>query len=122
MKPQCIVLDEPTAMLDPSGRQEVMKTILRLNKEGITVLLITHYMDEAVQAQRVVVMDSGEIKMDSTPEDVFSHVSEIKSLGLDVPQASELAFRLKERGIDVPLCVLDSDSCVEMIESLLKKH
>ena len=91
MKPMCIVLDEPTAMLDPSGRREVMNTVKKLNKEeGITIVLITHYMDEAVQADRVVVMDDGQIKLDGTPRNVFAKVDEIKALGLDVPQSTEL--------------------------------
>lgn len=96
MKPECIVLDEPTAMLDPSGRAEVLETIKKLNKEdGITVVLITHYMDEAVQADRVVVMDGGQIVMDDTPQNVFAKVDEVKSYGLDVPQATELVHRMK---------------------------
>ena len=91
MKPMCIVLDEPTAMLDPNGRREVMNTVKKLNKEeGITIVLITHYMDEAVQADRVVVMDDGQIKLDDTPRNVFAKVDEIKALGLDVPQTTEL--------------------------------
>ena len=93
MKPKCIVLDEPTAMLDPSGRKEVIDTIKKLNNEDrITIILITHYMDEAVEADRVVVVDNGRIKMDDTPENVFSRVDEIKALGLDVPQATELIY------------------------------
>ncbi|MDE6722746.1 MAG: energy-coupling factor transporter ATPase, partial [Eubacterium sp.] len=93
MKPQCIVLDEPTAMLDPSGRREVIETVKKLNKEeNITIVLITHYMDEAAQADRVIVVDNGEIKMDDTPENVFARVDEVKALGLDVPQSTELIY------------------------------
>lgn len=119
MKPQCIVLDEPTAMLDPSGRREVLETVKKLNKEdGITIVLITHYMDEAVQADRVVVIDNGEIKMDDTPQGVFSQVDEIKALGLDVPQSTELVHRLN---IDSKKAVLNADDCVEFLYERLEK-
>lgn len=118
MKPECIVLDEPTAMLDPSGRAEVLETIKKLNKEdGITVVLITHYMDEAVQADRVVVMDSGQIVMDDTPQNVFAKVDEVKSYGLDVPQATELVHRMK---LKPEKTVLNADECVDYIVSLLE--
>lgn len=117
MKPQCIVLDEPTAMLDPSGRQEVMQTVKMLNEEGITIVLITHYMDEAVQADRVVVIDKGEIKMDDTPENVFCRVDEIKSLGLDVPQVTELIYN---SNLKSEKTILNADECVEFIKSKLE--
>ena len=118
MKPECIVLDEPTAMLDPSGRAEVLETIKKLNKEeGITVVLITHYMDEAVQADRVVVMDSGRIVMDDTPRNVFAQVETVKSYGLDVPQSTELLHRL---GLKPEKTVLNSDECVEYLLTALK--
>lgn len=118
MKPECIVLDEPTAMLDPSGRKEVLETIKRLNREeGITIVLITHYMDEAVQAGRVIVVDGGEIKMDDTPENVFSHVDEIKALGLDVPQAAELIYR---SGLKSKKTILNTDECVAFIKAELE--
>ncbi|MCM1115594.1 MAG: energy-coupling factor transporter ATPase [Clostridium sp.] len=118
MKPMCIVLDEPTAMLDPSGRREVIETIKQLNRqEGITIVLITHYMDEAVQADRVVVIDRGMIKMDDTPQNVFSRVDEVKALGLDVPQSTELAYRL---GIMKHKTVLNADECVALIKSKLE--
>lgn len=98
MRPDCILLDEPTAMLDPKGRAEVMKTIKMLNREnGVTIVLITHYMEEAAQADRVVVVDGGEIVMDSVPKKVFSQVETLKNLGLDVPQVTELAYGLKKR-------------------------
>lgn len=120
MKPKCIILDEPTAMLDPQGRKEVMKTILRLNKEeGITVVLITHYMDEAVQADRVVVMSGGEMILDGTPREVFQNVGLLHSLSLDVPQTAELMFALRQEDIKVPIAVLTVEECVSEIEKLL---
>lgn len=118
MKPECIVLDEPTAMLDPSGRREVLETIKKLNREeGITIVLITHYMDEAVQADRVIVVDSGEIKIDDTPESVFAHVDEIKALGLDVPQATELVHMCN---LSPEKTILNTDECVDYIKTLLE--
>ena len=100
MRPRCIILDEPTAMLDPNGRKEVIRTIRQLNQaEGITVLLITHYMEEAIDADRIIVMDDGKIVMDGKPKEIFSRVRELKTYGLDVPQATELAFELKEAGM-----------------------
>lgn len=99
MQSRCIVLDEPTAMLDPMGRKEVMDTIRQLNQEGITVIIITHFMEEAVQAGRVIVIHHGEIKMDGTPREVFTHVDELLELGLDVPVPAELAARLRREGI-----------------------
>lgn len=102
MRPECIILDEPTAMLDPSGREEVVNTIKKLNKEeGITVVHITHFMEEAVQADRVIVMESGEIVMDGKPVEVFSRVKELKEIGLDVPQVTELAYNLNKKGYDI---------------------
>ena len=119
MRPLCIVLDEPTAMLDPSGRREVLDTVKKLNKEeGITILLITHYMDEAVQADRVVVMDDGVIRLDGAPRAVFAHVDELKALGLDVPQATELADRL---GF-AEHAVLNTAECVDVLISNLEEH
>lgn len=118
MKPMCIVLDEPTAMLDPSGRREVMNTVKKLNKEeGITIVLITHYMDEVVQADRVVVMDDGQIKLDDTPRNVFAKVDEIKALGLDVPQSTELVYRL---GIKCENTVLNANECVDLFKKTLE--
>ncbi len=120
MKPQCIVLDEPTAMLDPSGRREVIETVKKLNREeGITIVLITHYMDEAVQADRVVVVDGGKIRMDDTPQKVFARVDEIKSLGLDVPQSTELVYRL---GLQSDETILNADKCVEFLKSKLEER
>lgn len=121
MKPRCIVLDEPTAMLDPNGRKEVIKTIHELNKqEGITVLLITHYMEEVIDADRVVVMDGGHVVMDGTPKDVFSRVKELKSYSLDVPQVTELADELKEAGMDLPDGILTIDELVDRLVPILK--
>lgn len=119
MKPKCIVLDEPTAMLDPSGRKEVIDTVMKLNREeGITIVLITHYMDEAVKADRVVVMDNGKIKLDGTPEQVFSDIDKIKSLSLEVPQSTELVSRL---GIRSEKTVLNFDQCADLLYKYLQK-
>lgn len=113
MEPKCIILDEPTAMLDPSGRSEVIKTIQKLNAEkGTTIILITHYMEEAVQADRVIVIDQGKIYNDGTPEKVFRDVSGIKKIGLDVPQVTELAYRLRNKGISLPDDILNIDEMV----------
>ncbi len=123
MEPSTIVLDEPTAMLDPRGRQEVMDTITKLNREkGITIVLITHYMDEAIAANRVVVMDKGNILMDGTPKEIFSQVDLLKEHHLDVPQSTELIHRLKEAGcMRLPNGVLTEDECVAALELLLKE-
>ena len=116
MRPKCIVLDEPTAMLDPSGRNEVMKTIKEVNKKfGITIILITHYMDEAAQADRIIVMDKGEKVMEGVPREIFSQVQKIKSIGLDVPQVTELAYELKKEGVDISTEILNID---EMVNAL----
>ena len=121
MRPKCVVLDEPTAMLDPKGRREVMKTIKQLNKElGITVVIITHYMDEAAMCDRVTIVDDGKVIMDSTPREVFARVDEIKKIGLDVPQVTELCHELKKEGFDLPECVLDEEECVAALEKLMK--
>lgn len=121
MRPDCIVLDEPTAMLDPKGRREVLKTIRELNRDfGTTVVLITHYMDEAVKADRVVVMDDGKILLDGTPKEVFPQVELLKSVGLDVPQVTELIYELKKEGLDLPDDVLTEDECVEVLKKLLQ--
>lgn len=118
MQTDCIVLDEPTAMLDPRGRKEVMDTVKRLNRDmGITVLFITHYMDEAVQADRVIVIDEGKIRFDGTPRTVFGHIDEIKKIGLDVPQATELSYLLKKDGINLG-DVLTADEFVSAFENL----
>ena len=116
MEPQIIILDEPTAMLDPGGRREIMETLIKLNREReITVLLITHYMDEAALADRVLVMDNGEIKMSGTPSEIFVQVERLRSLGLDTPQTTELVYDLKKRGIDIKQDVLSVDDCADEI-------
>ncbi len=116
MQPKCIVMDEPTAMLDPKGRREVMKTIRMLNKEkGITVVLITHYMDEAAQADRVVVMDGGKIIMDNVPKKIFSRVKELRAVGLDVPQVTELCDMLIEKGVDISPEIIHEQECAEAL-------
>ncbi|MBR7007632.1 MAG: energy-coupling factor transporter ATPase [Ruminococcus sp.] len=121
MQPDCIVLDEPTAMLDPHGRNEVMKTIKMLNKEqGVTIVLITHYMEEAAQAERVVVIDGGEKIMDNVPQKVFSQVDVMRNLGLDVPQVTEIADFLKKQGYDISDEIITEDECVQALYGLLK--
>lgn len=115
MQSHCIVLDEPTAMLDPVGRREVMETIRQLNAEGITVIIITHFMEEAVQADRVVVVNQGEVKMDGAPRSVFSHVDELKAMGLDVPVAAEIAARLRDKGIDLPGDIITKEELGEAL-------
>lgn len=116
MKPKCIVLDEPTAMLDPNGRSEVIKTLHELNqKEKVTVILITHYMDEVVNADRVIVMDAGSVVMDGTPKEIFSRVEELKKLRLDVPQVTQVAHELKNAGIPLEDGILTIDELVDAI-------
>lgn len=123
MEPDCIVLDEPTAMLDPRGRDEVMETIHKLNREkGITIILITHYMDEAVQAGRVIVMDEGIILTEGTPREVFSQVELLKQHHLDVPQATELAYRLRAYGCGIPDGILNEEECVGALYALIRKE
>lgn len=114
MRPDCIVLDEPTAMLDPNGRKEVLKTVGELNrKENVTVILITHYMEEVIHADHVFVMDSGHVVLQGTPRAVFSHVERLKALHLDVPQVTELAYELKKSGVDLPDGILTKEELVE---------
>lgn len=121
MQPDCILLDEPTAMLDPKGRREVLKTVKELNEnKGVTIVLITHYMDEAAQADRVVVVDSGKIVMDDKPKKIFSKVDEIKSLGLDVPQVTELVHSLNIDGFDLDSEIITEDECADALYELLK--
>ena len=123
MEPDCIVLDEPTAMLDPKGRSEVMRTIKMLNKEkGVTIVLITHYMEEAAQADRVVVIDGGEKMMDSVPKKVFSQVEVMRNLGLDVPQVTEIADFLNKQGYDISSEIITEDECVQALYELLKEN
>lgn len=121
MRPRCIILDEPTAMLDPNGRKEVIRTVRELNeKEHITVLLITHYMEEAIDADRVIVMDDGSIVMDGVPTEIFSRVEELKARGLDVPQVTELAYELKKAGMPLTDGILTRQELVEQLTALFK--
>ncbi len=121
MKPDCIVLDEPTAMLDPKGRREVLDTVRRLNREnGMTVVMITHYMEEAAATDRVVVMNEGHIVMEGTPREVFSQVETLKEVELDVPQPTELCAELRAQGWELPADVLTADECVEAIAAYLE--
>ncbi len=120
MRPQCIVFDEPTAMLDPKGRIEVLNTIKQLNKEhNVTIVLITHYMDEAAKADRVIVMDSGKVLMNDVPCKVFSRVKELKDVGLDVPQVTELCYGLSCEGIEIDNEIITEDACVDALIKLL---
>ena len=122
MKPQCIVLDEPTAMLDPNGRKDVIRTVKELNKqEGITVLLITHYMEEVIEADRVMVMDDGRLVMDGTPREIFSRVDQLKGYRLDVPQVTELAYELKQAGVDLPEGILTIEELTEHLLPIFRK-
>ena len=119
MKPECIILDEPTAMLDPSGRKEVINTVLKLNRgEKITIIYITHFMDEVVYADRVIVMNAGEIVMEGVPRQIFTKVKKLRDLGLDVPQITELAYRLNSKGIKINPGILTVD---EMVMEICQK-
>ena len=115
MKPSCIIFDEPTAMPDPKGRGEIMAIIKELNGEGITVILITHFMEEAVNADRVIIMHEGEVFLDGTPSEVFARGGRVKSVNLDVPLAVELAARLRQRGIEVPADIIGTEEMVEYL-------
>ena len=115
MKPQCIIFDEPTAMLDPKGRKEIMAIIDELHEEGITVVLITHFMEETVNADRLIIMNEGKVLLDGAPEEVFSHRDLIQSVNLDVPLMAELAARLREQGVDVPENIITEEKMVEFI-------
>ena len=122
MEPKCIVLDEPTAMLDPNGRKDVIRTVQELRKKKqVTVILITHYMEEVIDADRVYVMDHGRVVMDGTPREIFSRVEELKQYGMDVPQATMLAEELRKRGLDLPRGILHSEELVEHIMELKKR-
>ena len=119
MEPECIVLDEPTAMLDPNGRKEVIETAMELNrKKNVTVILITHYMDEVVHADKIYVMDEGKVVIEGTPKEIFSRVKELKKLRLDVPQVTELAYELKKAGLEMPDGVLTIDEFVDAIKEI----
>ena len=120
MEPRCVVLDEPTAMLDPTGRADVLRTIKALNQErGVTVVLITQHMDEAAQADRLVVMSKGRVVADGVPKEVFSHVEELKAVGLTVPQTTQLLWELRQEGISVPLDALSDEECAAALWSVL---
>ena len=119
MEPKCIILDEPTAMLDPVGRREVIKTLHQLNKEkGITIVLITHYMNEAIKADKIFVMVKGKLAMQGTPKEIFSRVDEIKGYGLEVPQVTELGYMLKKSGLDIEDGILTVDQLLEQINRM----
>ena len=121
MEPKCIVLDEPTAMLDPKGRREVLETVKRLNREkGITVVLITHHMDEAAMADRVVIIHKGVIRADGVPKDIFSQVEKIHELGLAAPETVELCYALNQKGFQLPLDQLDTNECVQALYNAVK--
>ena len=121
MEPKCIVLDEPTAMLDPRGRREVMETIARLNREkGITVILITHHMDEAAKADRMVIIHRGQIRADGTPREIFADVEKIHELGLSAPETVELCYELNRDGFSLPLDLLDTEACAQALYDVLK--
>ncbi|WP_124066965.1 energy-coupling factor transporter ATPase [Clostridium sp. E02] len=123
MRPQCIILDEPTAMLDPNGRKEVVRTVRELNrKEKITVILITHYMEEVTGADRVIVMDAGKVVMDGTPKEIFTRVEELKSYRLDVPQVTELAYELKKGGVELPDGILTLEELMKYLLPEFAKH
>ncbi len=122
MRPNCIVMDEPTAMLDPMGRQEVLETIKGLNKNyGMTIVLITHHMDEAAQADRLIVMQKGTVVQDGPPKEVFAQVEALKAVGLTVPDTVELCWQLRQTGVDLPLDALTDDECAAALYQLLKK-
>ena len=120
MRPECIILDEPTAMLDPHGRYEVMEIIHKLHQEGITIILITHFMEEAAQADRVIIMDEGKAVLDGSPAEVFHHAEEIKALSLDVPFAVDLAYRLRKRGVEIPENIISTEEMVDYIACRFK--
>lgn len=119
MKPECIILDEPTAMLDPNGRKEVITTVRELNKkENVTLILITHHMDEVIYADKVFIMEHGRVVMEGTPRQIFSRVDEIKKYRLDVPQVTELAYELRKSGLNLPACVLTVNELIEALEAI----
>ncbi len=115
MRPQCIVFDEPTAMLDPKGRKEVMKIIHQLHQEGITCILITHFMEEAAQADRIIILDNGHIYMDGTPREIFTDRESLKALGLNVPMAVELSYQLQDLGIALPAGIVEEEELIEAL-------
>jgi energy-coupling factor transport system ATP-binding protein len=121
MRPKCVVFDEPTAMLDPRGREEVTAIIRRMRDElGTTVVLITHHMEETIDADRLVVMADGRVAMDGTPREIFSQVDRLRELGLDVPQTVDLIYRLNKKGFSMPLDALSPDECAEAVAGALR--
>lgn len=121
MRPDCIVLDEATAMLDPKGREAVLRTIKRLNKEqGITIVFITHYMEEAAEADRIIILSDGKIAKDGEPKEVFSDVDGVRALGIDVPQATEIAYLLRKEGVGIEKDIVSSDVCIERLAEILE--
>ena len=123
MQPRCIVLDEPTAMLDPIGRKDVLRTVKELNRtRGVTVVLITHHMDEAAQADRLIVMAKGRVVADGAPKAVFSQVEELRKVGLTVPQTTQLLWELRQAGYNVPLGALSDEECAQALYRLLMKN
>lgn len=122
MRPECIVLDEPTAMLDPRGREEVLSALGKLHGMGKTVVLITHYMDEAVLGDRVIVMNSGRIALDGTPREVFSHAREIESAGLELPESERLAGSIRKQGVPMPVGILSADEFIEQFAAVMDKY
>ena len=115
MRPQCIVFDEPTAMLDPKGRKEVMRIIRQLHAEGITCILITHFMEEAAQADRIVILNDGRIYMDGTPREIFTDRDSLMALGLDVPMAVDLSYQLHDLGVDLPAGIVEEEELIEAL-------
>lgn len=123
MRPKCIVLDEPTAMLDPNGRKEVIRTARELNqKEGVTVILITHYMEEVIEADKIFVMDRGKIVMQGTPKEIFAQVEELEKYRLTVPQVTRLAYELRKAGLPLPECVLSVEELIEALEKIRRRE
>ena len=123
MRPKCIVLDEPTAMLDPNGRKAVLAAVHQLNKqENVTVVLITHYMEEVIDADHVIVMDGGHVVMEGTPREIFSRVKELKEYRLDVPQVTELAYELKQAGLDLPDGILTMDELMDKLLPMFREE
>ena len=120
MQPEVVVLDEPTAMLDPQGRREVIRCVEELRKKGVTVILITHHMSECIHCDRVIVMEEGEIRMDGKPGEVFAQVEKLRSMDLDVPETVDILYRLRQRGLDVPLDALETENCAKVIATALQ--
>lgn len=121
MKPLCIIFDESTAMLDPKGRKDILATMERLNREGITIIHITHHMNEAVRAERTILLSDGEIQMDGTPKEIFAQIEKVRSFGLDIPQGADLLDRLRQNGLPLPCGALTEEECVAALLSLFEE-